>query len=763
MDEYIARIALVDFGKWEAGTILALAKVGTDAATQLLRQNWGDKRWLYIKFELSEEDADKARKRMLKFDFSKIPELQKRQQVENAIYQHHEDFRQANYDHVRNLSAEEQMIYAIGQKVHVDKLRTGGTTALNVVDKAIQNGTNAIRNDTVDKILVAEPLNLVEKVCATRLLKNMYALSERPDYRQYKDINISKVYLELRQKTSAAAHHFRNTYDSIADVAKATIAQIGKLPDVDEVFGIDSLSETPESQWVKEPVEPNESGGGLPKIIILVLFLLAGLLICKAQAVTLLLSSGSGYIGGGGALDTGNPKYSVGLNAFDPIYTVGDDKTYSTIQAAIDAIPDDLSGQGEQTVEIYAGGTPSGDAYHYDENVNANAGFSGASDSNKIVINGMVAHNGLRETGIVVRGETATLHAFQVYEYTEINDISITRQGVCSSNGNTALRLHNNVKVNRVLVYDVITAAAYGHGIWAGSNDCEIINCAVMNCGGASGGLNTLGIAVTQANTKIYNTTVANIQGGASGGVGFYTGGTNITITNCIAVGNWKDFHKQAGTDPIVTYCISSDNTADDWGGAGNVIEVTAADQFENATAGSEDIHLKAGADCIDAGTDLSPTVVDDIIGTARPQGAAYDVGAFEYIFPPTQASNPTPADGAVDVSRTQQLSWDSVADADSYDVYLGTSSPPASQGNQAGVTFNPGTLAARILYYWRIDTVNVGGTTTGIEWSFFVGTAWIETSKPVTSWSETSKPTTSWSETSKPTTSWSETAKPST
>jgi hypothetical protein len=54
--------------------------------------------------------------------------------------------------------------------------------------------------------------------------------------------------------------------------------------------------------------------------------------------------------------------------------------------------------------------------------------------------------------------------------------------------------------------------------------------------------------------------------------------------------------------------------------------------------------------------------------------------------------------------------------------VYFGTDPIPGVnefQGNQTGTTFDPGTLDAGTTYYWRIDEVGSGGTTTGVVWSF--------------------------------------------
>ncbi len=86
---------------------------------------------------------------------------------------------------------------------------------------------------------------------------------------------------------------------------------------------------------------------------------------------------------------------------------------------------------------------------------------------------------------------------------------------------------------------------------------------------------------------------------------------------------------------------------------------------------------------------------------------------------PPSKATNPSPTNSATSVSITATLSWSNGGGATSYDVYFGTASPGASQGNQAGTTFNLGTLNYNTTYYWRIDAKNDDGTTTGDVWSF--------------------------------------------
>ncbi len=86
---------------------------------------------------------------------------------------------------------------------------------------------------------------------------------------------------------------------------------------------------------------------------------------------------------------------------------------------------------------------------------------------------------------------------------------------------------------------------------------------------------------------------------------------------------------------------------------------------------------------------------------------------------PPGQVSNPSPTNLATDVNLFPVLSWTVGTGAVSHDVYFGTANPPPFQINQSGTSYNPGRLNIGKTYYWRIDEVNPGGTTTGIVWRF--------------------------------------------
>ena len=89
----------------------------------------------------------------------------------------------------------------------------------------------------------------------------------------------------------------------------------------------------------------------------------------------------------------------------------------------------------------------------------------------------------------------------------------------------------------------------------------------------------------------------------------------------------------------------------------------------------------------------------------------------------PEKATTPNPDHETTDVRRDTTLEWNAATDATSYDVYFGTVPSPGRdelQGRQTGTTFEPDTvLKYDTIYYWRVDTKNAGGTTTGDVWSF--------------------------------------------
>jgi hypothetical protein len=94
---------------------------------------------------------------------------------------------------------------------------------------------------------------------------------------------------------------------------------------------------------------------------------------------------------------------------------------------------------------------------------------------------------------------------------------------------------------------------------------------------------------------------------------------------------------------------------------------------------------------------------------------------------PPTGApgvpSNPSPTNGAPNVSLAASLSWAPSANATSYDVAFGPSNPPPLvSSNQTAASYQPAPLAASTQYYWQVTAKGAGGTTAGPVWTFNTG-----------------------------------------
>ncbi len=87
----------------------------------------------------------------------------------------------------------------------------------------------------------------------------------------------------------------------------------------------------------------------------------------------------------------------------------------------------------------------------------------------------------------------------------------------------------------------------------------------------------------------------------------------------------------------------------------------------------------------------------------------------------PGVATNPTPSNGATNVSVDVDLSWTNPGGATSLEVFFGTN-PGSLTSVYSGApisTFDPGTLQFYTQYYWRVDEIDATGTTPGEVWNF--------------------------------------------
>ena len=206
----------------------------------------------------------------------------------------------------------------------------------------------------------------------------------------------------------------------------------------------------------------------------------------------------------------------------------------------------------------------------------------------------------------------------------------------------------NLPKASHLLIHDVRGSRSRATGIEDLCRDHPgtwIHNCIIydVKATGASQDANGLiheaGNSETVANITVYDI-YSNSDNDPAYGADFENDIADITIKNIVVAQVINDgtygeacFTPSSFSFASVSNNASSDGTAP---GSNSLTNIVTADQFVSTTDGSEDLHLKSGADCIDAGADLGTTpegVNIDIDGRDRDaEGDAWDIGADEYV-----------------------------------------------------------------------------------------------------------------------------------
>ena len=161
---------------------------------------------------------------------------------------------------------------------------------------------------------------------------------------------------------------------------------------------------------------------------------------------------------------------------------------------------------------------------------------------------------------------------------------------------------HNNI------IYDIFGNRGGGTAVSVIVIDHDIVNSGLLNntinnCGQLNAGNTAAATGVTSVDVNtgfgIVNNIVTDVINTGSGGSACYSPASPSTID--------------------MDHNLSSDTTAS---GTGSLVSKAAANQYVSTISGSEDLHLKTGADAIDAGADLGTTpsggalIVQDLSAT---------------------------------------------------------------------------------------------------------------------------------------------------
>ncbi len=166
--------------------------------------------------------------------------------------------------------------------------------------------------------------------------------------------------------------------------------------------------------------------------------------------------------------------------------------------------------------------------------------------------------------------------------------------------------LNNNIVRNNVIYNNT-----RGGGILAADGtNTQIYNNVIYN--------NYVGITAYASSISaiIYSNT---IYGSTLNGIDVRSGATTAFIRNNIAYNNGTNY-TDAGTGTTHEFNLEGTNPS-----------------FVDAASGN--FNLLTGSAAIDYGTTLGGAYTTDIVGTSRPQGSAYDAGAYEFVAPPAPPS----------------------------------------------------------------------------------------------------------------------------
>jgi len=169
------------------------------------------------------------------------------------------------------------------------------------------------------------------------------------------------------------------------------------------------------------------------------------------------------------------------------------------------------------------------------------------------------------------------------------------------------------------------TSPANGSALYLGK-PTTVNNCVLYNNTGSSV---VYGYPAAKDSINFDNVTVAsNVKLDATAS-GIYLGVavSSSIFKNCIFYNSGTSpIGYSTGVAPTVTYSGFDQTTLPVYAGTGCINSIVAG-SFKDAVNG--DFHLVAGSTAIDAGTSI-PACSPDIDGVIRPQGVAYDMGAYE-------------------------------------------------------------------------------------------------------------------------------------
>ncbi len=227
----------------------------------------------------------------------------------------------------------------------------------------------------------------------------------------------------------------------------------------------------------------------------------------------------------------------------------------------------------------------------------------------------------------------------------------------------------------------------------------SVTNCVFQSNAAARGG----GIAVLLCSGTVTNCTFNGNIGAFQGGA-MYSNTSTVSVTNSILWADSSPIGPELDGTATVTYsCVQ--------GGLSGTGNISTDPHFVSAS----DLRLQTASPCIDVGTSVGAPAVD-ISGTARPKGAGFDLGAYEFSTSPVLISGPTAAPNPSTIGQTVSFSaaaTDADGDAVSYNWDFGDGSS-ATGATPTHAFTTAGAFMVKVVAINAGDPVSATATNSG-------------------------------------------------
>ncbi len=200
------------------------------------------------------------------------------------------------------------------------------------------------------------------------------------------------------------------------------------------------------------------------------------------------------------------------------------------------------------------------------------------------------------------------------------SSVTTIRSSTINGNSNSGIYCQSGTEYLDKTIIESNMSSNAGGGIYFRSSDIHVTNCVIANNSVTNGGG---GVYSDQSTSQFYNCTLTGNSSNYNYAKCISLYYSSTVISNSII---WTDSNPTSGSLIIGIASGLSITYSDVYGGYSGTGNINSDPLFVSTS----DFHLQSGSPCIDTATS-DGAQTSDIFGTPRPQGAGYDMGAYEY------------------------------------------------------------------------------------------------------------------------------------